>query len=237
MKYEKRAARSKGLLLEESMNLKPLEVYLDECEAPLARLPETERAGWRDEAQQHLVALVEAHIELGASEEEAVEAALRQFGEPNRLGKKLAVAMRRTACPRAEAHRRGVAGWTITWNLVFAMLVSSRLLLTPPEGGSGAWGSAVAAWSLGGVLAIFLAGHLLAKVMLRQEAGDRRVWSFLGMSYVGFTVAGLLATGTLPLMTPTQWLATACSLAVTLGAGWLAARMAARRRDQACGVA
>jgi hypothetical protein len=219
------------------MNLNRLDEYLDECEAPLARLPITERDEWRDEARQHLLALVEAHVELGVSEEEAVEAALRQFGEPRQLGKKLAAALRRTGCSRAEAHRRGVFAWTLAWNLGFAVLAASRLLLTPPEAGTGPWGPAATAWSVAGGAAVWAMGHVLAKVMLREEAGERRVLPFLGMSYVGFTLAAFWVTGTLPLLTPANWLATACSLASTLGVGWLAAHLAARRRAKACGSA
>jgi hypothetical protein len=212
------------------VNLKQLEAYLDECEAPLARLPVTERDEWRDEARQHLLALVEAHLELGRSEEEAVEAALRQFGEPRRLGKRLAAAMHRTSCSRAEAHRRGIVAWALSWNLGFAVLVAGRLFMTPPEAGSGAWGLAAAVWSVAGGLAIWAAGHVLAKVMLRGSAGERRTLPFLGLSYFGFTLAALWLTGTLPVMTPTRWLATACCMVSILGMGWLAAQ----RRSKAC---
>lgn len=215
------------------MNLKRLEAYLDECEVPLARLPVTERAEWRDEARQHLLALVEAHLEFGASEEEAIETALQQFGEPRRLGKKLAAARRRTACSRAEAHRQGVAAWSLAWSVGFAVLVASRLFLTPPDAGSGPWGTAAAAWSVAIAVAVCAAGHVLAKAMLRPGAGERRVWSFLGMSYVAFTLTALLVTGTLPLMTPVRWVATACSIAGTLALGWLAARRRNQTRESA----
>lgn len=223
--------------LEAAMNLKQLEAYLDECEAPLAPLPAAERGEWRDEARQHLLALAAAHIELGMSEEAAVEAALRQFGEPLPLGKKLAAAMRRTGCSPAEAHRRGRVAWNLSWNLAFAVLVAGRLFMTPPEAGGGAWGLVAAVWSVAGGLGIWGAGHVLAKVMLRPDAGDRRVWSFLGMSYAGFTLAALWLTGVLPLMTPGRWVATGCSVVSTLGVGWLVARLAERRFKQACGSA
>lgn len=214
------------------MNLKRLEAYLDECEAPLARCTGTERAEWRDEARQHLIALMELHVELGASEEEALEAALRQFGEPGRLGKKLATAMHRTGSPSAGSHHRGIVAWTLAWDLGFAVIAITRLLWTPPDAGNGSWGPAATAWSMTGAAAICVAGHLLAKGMLGRAAGKHRVPLFLAITYVGYTLAALLLTGTLPVMTPTHWLATACSVVGTLGAGWLAASLAERRHKK-----
>ena len=67
-----------------------LEAYLDEMERPLSALTPEARAEAREEARQHLLSLIAAHEELGSAPEEALETALRQFGHPARLGRKLA---------------------------------------------------------------------------------------------------------------------------------------------------
>ena len=66
-----------------------LEHYLDEMERPLTRLSAETRREWREEARQHLLDLVAAHEELGASPQEAMEAALRQFGDARQIGRQL----------------------------------------------------------------------------------------------------------------------------------------------------
>jgi hypothetical protein len=72
-----------------------VEAYLDELERPLAHLPASERREWREEARQHLLSLAAAHEELGASPQEAVDAAVREFGDPGRIGRDLARAQGR----------------------------------------------------------------------------------------------------------------------------------------------
>lgn len=69
------------------MNHSRLEQYLDEVSRPLTPLGETARREWREEARQHLDDLVAAHAELGASENEAIEAALHQFGDAAKIGR------------------------------------------------------------------------------------------------------------------------------------------------------
>jgi hypothetical protein len=66
-----------------------LERYLEELERPLTALTPEARAEWREEARQHLAALAAAHEELGSSPEEAVEAALRQFGDARQIGRQV----------------------------------------------------------------------------------------------------------------------------------------------------
>jgi len=56
---------------------------------PLRRMPAPERAELHQEVRQHLETLAAAHLELGASPEEAIEAALRSFGDPAIVGRKL----------------------------------------------------------------------------------------------------------------------------------------------------
>lgn len=65
-----------------------LEDYLDRVVAPLVDdVPHARRRELRAELGAHLDALVEARLELGATPEEAVTAALRQFGSPRQVGK------------------------------------------------------------------------------------------------------------------------------------------------------
>lgn len=53
------------------------------------RLPAEERASQREEIQQHLEGLVAANIALGQLPDDAWEAALKQFGDPTRIGRKM----------------------------------------------------------------------------------------------------------------------------------------------------
>ena len=57
---------------------------------PLKRLPAEERAELHAEVRQHLEALAAANEELGSTPKEAWEHALTQFGEPDKVGKRMA---------------------------------------------------------------------------------------------------------------------------------------------------
>src|SRR5258708_7636566 len=60
-----------------------IEDYLDRIYAPMVgRLPYARRQELRNEMRAHVGQLIAAHEELGSEGEEAVTAALRQFGEP-----------------------------------------------------------------------------------------------------------------------------------------------------------
>jgi hypothetical protein len=64
-----------------------IEEYLDRIDAPLiGHVPRARRLELRAELALHLDALVEAHQELGATPDEAVTDALRQFGDPLHVG-------------------------------------------------------------------------------------------------------------------------------------------------------
>ena len=80
-----------------------LEQYLDELERPLTALTPEARADWREEARQHLLALAAAHEELGTPPEEAAEAALRQFGDAQQIGRQVQ--------QFAPEHLRKEGGW------------------------------------------------------------------------------------------------------------------------------
>ena len=72
-----------------------LDEWFQRLNAPLKRLPTEDRAELHQEVRQHLEALVAANEELGSSSSEAWEHALTQFGDPARIGKRLAWEWRR----------------------------------------------------------------------------------------------------------------------------------------------
>ncbi len=72
-----------------------LDKWFQRLNAPLKRLPTAERAELHLEVRQHLENLVAANQELGSSTAEAWEHALTQFGDPARIGRRLAWEWRR----------------------------------------------------------------------------------------------------------------------------------------------
>jgi hypothetical protein len=70
--------------------------YLDQIFEPLnGRIESLQQQEMRSELVLHLAALVEAHLELGSSPEEAVRAALEQLGDPRRLAREFAAEWQR----------------------------------------------------------------------------------------------------------------------------------------------
>ncbi len=67
-----------------------LDQWFQRLNAPLKRLPPQERAELHQEVRQHLESLVAANEELGSSPQEAWELAMTQFGDPARIGRRLA---------------------------------------------------------------------------------------------------------------------------------------------------
>lgn len=70
-------------------NDEQLDHFFQRLNKPLKRMPQPARAELHQELRQHLDALIAAHEELGSSPEEAFELALRQFGDPAKVGRKL----------------------------------------------------------------------------------------------------------------------------------------------------
>ena len=66
------------------------EAWFNRLNAPLKRLPAEERVALHQEVRQHLDALAAANEELGSSPEEAWKHALEQFGDPTRIGRRMA---------------------------------------------------------------------------------------------------------------------------------------------------
>ena len=86
-----------------------IEAYLDEVTARLPRhLSPLSRQAEREELAAHLDALVAAHQELGTDENTAVLAALHEFGDARRLGKRLAGALEQAQGPEQLSLRNGL---------------------------------------------------------------------------------------------------------------------------------
>lgn len=72
-----------------------LEHYIETIEGRLKSLPPARRQEEMQEIRQHLEALAAGHRIAGLSEDEAVEAAIRQFGHAEQVGKELSQAAQR----------------------------------------------------------------------------------------------------------------------------------------------
>lgn len=162
-----------------------LEGYLNAVEQQLTRLPEWEREAWRAEARQHLTALAEAREELGWTPEEAIEASIEQFGEPERLGQELLAS---SSVVLRERQISGYIGWSLhvlSWNVVVT-LMTLRVLLALPVGG------APAAVSLAG---LFLLGHVVGGAVLGRKVPERRFQVTMGITYLLLLGIGMALTG------------------------------------------
>ncbi len=65
------------------------EKFFERLNKPLKRMPQNVRAELHTELRQHLDALTAANEELGSVPDEAFDLALRQFGDPAKIGRKL----------------------------------------------------------------------------------------------------------------------------------------------------
>jgi hypothetical protein len=74
------------------MDNRRLDDYITMLARRLQGLSQTQREEELREVRQHLEALVAGHVLRGLSEAEAVDAALRQFGRAEQIGKELAAA-------------------------------------------------------------------------------------------------------------------------------------------------
>ena len=71
------------------LNNPEMEQWFQRFNAPLKRLPVDERSELHLEVRQHLEALAAANEELGSSSAEAANLALKQFGDPHKIGRRL----------------------------------------------------------------------------------------------------------------------------------------------------
>lgn len=188
--------------------------------AVLNLLPEWERREWREEAAQHLAALAAAHEELGETPDEAVEAAVRQFGEPARLGKALLAESSAARRDREASRRLAWSLHVLSWDVlvtIFALSlvtgqtdwVPSGLLLTV-------------------ALIVFCLGHAIGGALLGWTVRADRLGPAVVLPYALLLAAATVATGT-PTAHPVADLVAASGIvAAGLAAGSAAARWAGR---------
>ena len=88
----------------------PLENYLTQVEQQLALLPAEQRDAELREVRLHLQMMVEDYIAIGDSPDEAVAAALRQFGSAGKMGQEL---QRAQSADRLRRWRPLLAGLTL----------------------------------------------------------------------------------------------------------------------------
>jgi HAAS len=181
--------------------------YLDRVGASLAGLlPEERRAELRAELRDHLEALIAAHEELGASPEEAVTAALRQFGGADDLAR----AWRSAGPPALRSRIAAAAGGLACAGS--AALAATWLVSVPAQ-----IGISPLAVLLGGPLLPLVLGFLAGRARGRHPLG-----SWWGMAGIG--LLSLLATAALPSIADfplllfaviqlCTWMVTACGAA------------------------
>ena len=73
-----------------SQNNEELDNWFQRLNAPLKHLPPGERQQLHEEVRQHLDALAKANEELGSTPEEAQRFAMVQFGDPAKIGRRMA---------------------------------------------------------------------------------------------------------------------------------------------------
>ena len=78
-----------------SQDNEELDNWFQRLNAPLKYLPPGERQQLHEEVRQHLDALAKANEELGSTQEEARQFALAQFGDPTKIGRRMAWEWRR----------------------------------------------------------------------------------------------------------------------------------------------
>ncbi len=71
------------------LNSGEMDDYVQRLNAQLRKMPPQERAEVNQELRQHLEAQAQAHEELGATPAEAMQSALRSFGDPRRIGRRM----------------------------------------------------------------------------------------------------------------------------------------------------
>lgn len=155
-----------------------LESYLQTIEQHLGGVGAAGKQEWRAEARAHLLALVEAHEELGATPEEAVEAALKQFGSGKQIGRALAKAARRAA---------PIPGHELAWCLsaLFCNTLLWRMfMLADPE-----MGPRPALLCI-----VFALGHLLTALVLARAPRVRLPKWALHAPFAPYLLFNLLFT-------------------------------------------
>lgn len=159
-----------------------LEEYLDTVEKPLTSLPKPAREEWREEARQHLESLVAAHEELGSSREEAVEAALLQFGDAQAIG----VQMRRATIHDSDGWRAASVAFAlvglplVVWMAVLTVIGMSLLNSSGTVNMTLFYGATAAGYAAVPLMGGWWAGRYCRRHRLLFPASRRRA----GMVYL-----------------------------------------------------
>lgn len=167
----------------------PIEDYLDRVVAPLVEeVPHARRRELRAELGAHLEALVAAHLELGATPEAAVSAALQQFGSPRQVGREWLRAWRQVEPTRPASPLR-------TAGVGFLCFLTASLFAWTANSTAVAIGSnQVGGWLLFNSVLFPVAAGLLTGILSRRRHG---FGALLGCAAAAFLCAvfGALQAG------------------------------------------
>jgi hypothetical protein len=157
--------------------------YLETITAPLVDvLPYEEREALRTEFRLHLYAIAAAHEELGTAPENALAAALHDFGDPRAIGRGIYWAHKK---PVALPHIPGLAGGFVAAPIsIFAgRLVDTYMVNTGLVTYSGGNISDLI-WSAFG----FLAGCLVWRYRLKPLHAALQSWALYGISVIAISI-------------------------------------------------
>ena len=164
--------------------------WFQRFDAASRRLPAEERASQREEIQQHLDGLVAAKVALGQPLEAAWEAALRQFGDPAQIGRKMYQEWQQGRTGFRADMKAILFGLGLTWllSIVFPLCAFVQLLWAHSHGASNFNGSmfdlpliARQAAGYGGALLICTAiGRKYPSQAIRAAFYSSLLWGLIG---------------------------------------------------------
>lgn len=131
------------------LNNSELDDYVQRLNAQLRKMSPQERAEVNQELRQHLEAQAKAHEELGATPAEAMQAALRSFGDPTKIGRQMYQEWRR-ASPSDLSGVLRTMGWLFL-SVLCLMPVAALLHLVFPASPARALNAALQCLALVGV--------------------------------------------------------------------------------------
>lgn len=147
-----------------------LETFFNRLNAPLRRMPPQERAELHLEVRQHLDGLTAAYEELGLSRDEALESAIRSFGDPRKIGRRMFWEWRRGQWRGVSPEMKAVVTMLGLYGASTSLLIAGLqwgFSLAPVHGAFPLW----AAWALSGTLLAgvpTLAGSVLGRLFPKQ---------------------------------------------------------------------
>ncbi len=172
----------------------PLEQYLEEVHSHLKELPQQQREEEVEEIRQHIESIVEAHRELGMTEEAAMTSALAQFGTAQTLSKGLTRAFRRSdKYLQGDLKTAAAVAFMTFWTLDYLRGQIAMSLLF--AGITGAQLNAVKSWNVVGLIMIPLLQGWLTAIVAPRRALDGIVLSWMVMFGVHIAIGGwIIAT-------------------------------------------